>query len=195
MLQLEILWKNCHANSKPDGEFYKHLFMSWMMLSLQVMGFLLSRPLFLSLWLPSRAVKLQPEGRKGDLDSSKFRGPYFFAGWLVTASFVREAAGTQGALAISMLMAAPWQRKGGCVRSTPTKAWQRTWGQLWAPAARCHAGVAGRWELPALFRPLLPKFYTGGSLSFRCPPHTVGLLLLPARRAGHLLLEVEDERP
>lgn len=54
----------------------------------------------------------------------------------MTASFVLEAAGMQGALAICMLMAAPWQHKGGCVRSTPTKAWQQTWGQLWAPVAR-----------------------------------------------------------
>lgn len=104
------------------------------------------------------------QGRKGDLDSSKFPSPYFFVVWLVTASFVCESVGMQSAAAISMLMAAPRQSKQGCsCRTVAVPPKQR-------PGSRCGESPAPEscsvilWMLPRLL--CLPVFYQNRGL---CP--------------------------
>lgn len=137
--------------------------MSWMMLSLWVMGSLLSPLLFL---LPAGSppeLLSFSQGRKGDLNSSEFPSLCFlWCGWRAFCARV-------------LACREPWwlacclQNKQGCSPWAPGKAWEQMWGEPCSPVLLCHAEWVRAEHHQA---PLLPSFYESRSL-----PHAVVQLL------------------
>lgn len=155
--------KNYNANSKPDGKFYRHLFSChewcclsglWALCSLNCCSF--------PPWLPSRAVKFQPE-KKGRFELLWISKSVFSVARL--ASFVCESAGTPRATAISMLLA----EQTGLLSPSPRKSLGAGVGRalLTNPALSCRVGES--WTPPGSSA---SQFYEN-----RSPPRAVVLLL------------------